>query len=926
MEEDEVRTASPLSNGAGFERRLTLANQIKTSVPILQYKKQENTQPPHGEEVGYERIQTNKTPIVTMTQTEKPIAVPVTAPRISNQAQKPLQGVQTGALGVGSGNYGANIKNAVKDDVMGTALKTAERKYTTEPSVAIQTAKPASVPVTAPRINNQRISLVKGVRTGALGVGSGIYNTVKKEVGKDGSMGGAMVSGGMTAIEGGYTALKLGQTITNVAIGTPGVVSAAAHGVTKVGKGTVDVAVTMGRLTITAVQTASWVMKNCYIPFRPGLTKQVFQLYANRTSLIHTATYKNITAATKTTLRRIRETSAKKIAAVGRGATGAVKTAVVQGVPKAAKIMGGLTLNTANALMASNDPSVQGAGAAMTAITYGAKTTVTVGVAATKTAGKTIHTVGRVGRTTVRGIRYVSKHGWKAAWRRVGRGAKTATAGAAKGVGNALVNGIKAMGKKMLIPAIAAIAVVLLMSVAGIAGGGGGAMGGTVFGGVFLMVKEDGTIIPMNVRDYVLDAEFGIPVMRAEYVEQVYNQLIALYKGNGGNSDYVRWKTDSSRTIRQATFEEIDRKFYDENRLTNIIQPLFNSIVLSKKDLKITEAEARSLLEGLFGSLFRTSFEETIEHCGQSGVDGSGSAHPTHYCGNIHANSNCPNKITGVHETFTCSSCCAIVCPGHDVMAGPVVVGTVFCEEGCTHQCSGYSYCGGHTVSLMTLTMEGVYELMYIHFVQPINDLTNQAFKSEEDKKALTTLKAGYELCQAMITLVNHEHGGGLSRDDLEDVIWYESSRPGCAAVVDLALSQLGQGGGGPYWLYAGFTYRVEWCGCFVHWVMNNAGVGHLYALSSNNASVPTLTRWFKDHGQLVTGDYLDLTAGDVIFFDWEPDGAPDHVGIVLGRDDTYIYTVEGNSGDSVRIQRYPINSSVIYGFAPMDYSSLVQE
>ena len=40
----------------------------------------------------------------------------------------------------------------------------------------------------------------------------------------------------------------------------------------------------------------------------------------------------------------------------------------------------------------------------------------------------------------------------------------------------------------------------------------------------------------------------------------------------------------------------------------------------------------------------------------------------------------------------------------------------------------------------------------------------------------------------------------------------------GDGEIVTVALSQLGNVGGQPYWLWYGFGSRVEWCACFVSW------------------------------------------------------------------------------------------------------------
>lgn len=57
-----------------------------------------------------------------------------------------------------------------------------------------------------------------------------------------------------------------------------------------------------------------------------------------------------------------------------------------------------------------------------------------------------------------------------------------------------------------------------------------------------------------------------------------------------------------------------------------------------------------------------------------------------------------------------------------------------------------------------------------------------------------------------------------------------------------------------------------------------------------------------------------------IIFFDWESDGETDHVGIVEKVENGIVYTVEGNSGDSCRINQYPVGHSQIYGYGVPQY------
>ena len=56
---------------------------------------------------------------------------------------------------------------------------------------------------------------------------------------------------------------------------------------------------------------------------------------------------------------------------------------------------------------------------------------------------------------------------------------------------------------------------------------------------------------------------------------------------------------------------------------------------------------------------------------------------------------------------------------------------------------------------------------------------------------------------------------------------------------------------------------------------------------------------------------YENIAPGDAIFFDWDLDGSADHVGLVIGRDESRVYTVEGNSGDAARLRAIPLTMPV---------------
>ena len=135
----------------------------------------------------------------------------------------------------------------------------------------------------------------------------------------------------------------------------------------------------------------------------------------------------------------------------------------------------------------------------------------------------------------------------------------------------------------------------------------------------------------------------------------------------------------------------------------------------------------------------------------------------------------------------------------------------------------------------------------------------------------------------------------------------------GDGEIVTVALSQVGNVGGQPYWSWYGFDGRAEWCACFVSWCANECGYIESGVIPKF-AGCANGVQWFKDRGQWQDNDF-EPSAGQIIFFDWECDGEVDHVGIVEKCENGIVYTVEGNSGDACRQKQYAVGSSVIYGY-----------
>lgn len=144
--------------------------------------------------------------------------------------------------------------------------------------------------------------------------------------------------------------------------------------------------------------------------------------------------------------------------------------------------------------------------------------------------------------------------------------------------------------------------------------------------------------------------------------------------------------------------------------------------------------------------------------------------------------------------------------------------------------------------------------------------------------------------------------------------------------IVAVALSQVGNVGGEPYWSWYGFSSHVEWCACFVSWCANECGY-------IENGIIPKFAgcvggiNWFKERGQWADNS-IEPTPGMLIFFDWDDpdglsgpqDGLSDHVGIVEKVEGGRVYTIEGNSGDACRQRSYPVGYYEIMGYGMPAY------
>ena len=132
--------------------------------------------------------------------------------------------------------------------------------------------------------------------------------------------------------------------------------------------------------------------------------------------------------------------------------------------------------------------------------------------------------------------------------------------------------------------------------------------------------------------------------------------------------------------------------------------------------------------------------------------------------------------------------------------------------------------------------------------------------------------------------------------------------------IVAVAVSQLGNMGGEPYWRWYGFDSHVDWCACFVSWCADQAGMLENGEFPKFASCAQQGVPWFQEHKRWRDRSYTPKS-GDIVFFDWNGDGKADHVGIVERVTDGTIHTIEGNADDECRRTSYPVGHGNILGF-----------
>lgn len=120
-----------------------------------------------------------------------------------------------------------------------------------------------------------------------------------------------------------------------------------------------------------------------------------------------------------------------------------------------------------------------------------------------------------------------------------------------------------------------------------------------------------------------------------------------------------------------------------------------------------------------------------------------------------------------------------------------------------------------------------------------------------------------------------------------------------------------------------GWNQYTPWCACFLSWAADQQKAS-INGDPPRFADVDKGMAKFKDSRMWREGGDTDNKPipGDYVFFDWDGRNDPDHVGAVLCVEGNFLYTIEGNSGGRVAVQRYDLNDKRIVGYGVLNWKT----
>ena len=142
--------------------------------------------------------------------------------------------------------------------------------------------------------------------------------------------------------------------------------------------------------------------------------------------------------------------------------------------------------------------------------------------------------------------------------------------------------------------------------------------------------------------------------------------------------------------------------------------------------------------------------------------------------------------------------------------------------------------------------------------------------------------------------------------------------------MLKVAEKYLGQGGS-RFRKFCGLPSGAAYCNAYVDYIFNESGNTSLFCNGRKVTYCPTSMKWCQNNLAQIP-IYLAMPC-DVIYFDWEPNGVPNHIGLVRERkSDLEVYTIEGNTSGGIvanktRTEKYVCGCYRPH-FKPTDFSA----
>lgn len=119
-----------------------------------------------------------------------------------------------------------------------------------------------------------------------------------------------------------------------------------------------------------------------------------------------------------------------------------------------------------------------------------------------------------------------------------------------------------------------------------------------------------------------------------------------------------------------------------------------------------------------------------------------------------------------------------------------------------------------------------------------------------------------------------------------------------------------------------GWNQYTPWCACFLSWAADQKK-------ASIDGNPPRFAKVDDGMASFQNGKWRNPNdeknkpiPGDYVFFDWDGKSDPDHVGAVLCVEGNFLYTIEGNSGGRVAVNRYSLSDSRIVGYGVLNWKT----